>query len=103
VVILCYDLGYGDLSAYGHQIIQTPNLDKLAEDGGRFTSIYSAELVCSPARAGMLTGRSPNRSGIYDYIRPANREVEDCLDLVHLQEMKHWLSRPIWLILNCTI
>ncbi|WP_114749663.1 sulfatase family protein [Pleomorphovibrio marinus] len=85
VVILCGDLGYGDLSAYGHPIIQTPNLDKLAEDGIKFTSFYSAAPVCSPARAGMLTGRSPNRAGIYDYIRPANGKVEDCLDLVHLQ------------------
>ncbi len=85
VVILCDDLGYGDLSSYGHPIIQTPNLDKLAEDGIKFTSFYSAAPVCSPARAGLLTGRSPNRAGIYDYIRPSGREMEDCLDLVHLQ------------------
>jgi arylsulfatase A len=73
VVILCDDLGYGDLSSYGHPIIQTPNLDKLAEDGIKFTSFYSAAPVCSPARAGLLTGRSPNRAGIYDYIRPGRR------------------------------
>jgi arylsulfatase A len=85
VVILCDDLGYGDLSSYGHPIIQTPNLDKLAEDGIKFTSFYSAAPVCSPARAGMFTGRSPNRAGIYDYIRSSGREMEDCLDLVHLQ------------------
>ncbi len=85
VVILCDDLGYGDLSSYGHPIIKTPNLDGLAEDGIRFTSFYSAAPVCSPARAGMFTGRSPNRAGIYDYIRLAERETNDCLDLVHLQ------------------
>ncbi len=85
VVILCDDLGYGDLSSYGHPIIQTPNLDGLAEDGIKFTSFYSAAPVCSPARAGLLTGRSPNRAGIYDYIRPAKGKSEDCLDLVHLQ------------------
>lgn len=85
VVILCDDLGYGDLSSYGHPIIQTPNLDGLAEGGIRFTSFYSAAAVCSPARAGLLTGRSPNRAGIYDYIRLAGREMDDCLDLVHLQ------------------
>ena len=85
VVILCDDLGYGDLSSYGHPVIQTPNLDKLGEEGIKFTSFYSAAPVCSPARAGLFTGRSPNRAGIYDYIRPAKGEVEDCLDLVHLQ------------------
>ncbi len=85
VVVLCDDLGYGDLSCYGHPVIQTPNLDKLAEEGIKFTSFYSAAPVCSPSRAGLLTGRSPNRSGIYDYIRDAKGETEDCLDLVHLQ------------------
>ena len=86
VVILCDDLGYGDLSSYGHPIIQTPNLDGLAEDGIKFTSFYSAAPVCSPARAGLLTGRSPNRAGIYDWIRPLGRNTDQCLDLVHLQD-----------------
>jgi arylsulfatase A len=85
VVILCDDLGYGDLSSFGHPIIQTPNLDKMAEDGIKFTSFYSAAPVCSPSRAGLLTGRSPNRAGIYDFI-PGPRKSEDFRDLVHLQE-----------------
>ncbi len=85
VVILCDDLGYGDLSSFGHQIIQTPNLDKLAADGIKFTSFYSAAPVCSPSRAGLLTGRSPNRAGIYDFI-PGPKKSEDCRDLVHLQK-----------------
>jgi arylsulfatase A len=84
VVILCDDLGYGDLSSFGHPIIKTPNLDKMAENGIRFTSFYSAAPVCSPSRAGLLTGRSPNRAGIYDFI-PGPRKSEDCRDLVHLQ------------------
>jgi arylsulfatase A len=85
VVILCDDLGYGDLSAFGHPIIETPNLDKLASNGIKFTSFYSAAPVCSPSRAGLLTGRSPNRAGIYDFI-PGPRKSEDLRDLVHLQE-----------------
>lgn len=84
VVILCDDLGYGDLSTFGHPIIETPNLDKLAADGIKFTSFYSAAPVCSPSRAGLLTGRSPNRAGIYDFI-PGPKKSEDCRDLVHLQ------------------
>lgn len=84
VVILCDDLGYGDLSSFGHPVIETPNLDQLAEDGIKFTSFYSAAPVCSPSRAGLLTGRSPNRAGIYDFI-PSPKRSEDGRDLVHLQ------------------
>lgn len=68
LVILCDDLGYGDLACYGHPHIRTPNLDRLAADGIRFTDCYAASAVCSPSRAGILTGRNPNRSGIYDWI-----------------------------------
>jgi arylsulfatase A len=48
LVILCDDLGYGDLACYGHPSIKTPNLDKLATQGIRFTDCYSAAPVCSP-------------------------------------------------------
>ena len=85
VVILCDDLGYGDLSCYGHPIIQTPNLDGLAEEGIKFTNFYSAAPVCSPSRAGLLTGRSPNRAGIYDWIRPVERGRNEGLEMVHLR------------------
>lgn len=85
VVFLCDDLGYGDLSSFGHETIKTPNLDKLASSGIRLTDFYSAAPVCSPSRAGLLTGRSPNRAGIYDFI-PSPKKSEDCRDLVHLQK-----------------
>lgn len=68
VVILCDDLGYGDLACFGHPHIRTPNLDRLAKGGIRFTDCYSAAPVCSPSRVGLLTGRNPNRAGIYDWI-----------------------------------
>ncbi len=84
VVLLCDDLGYGDLACFGHRVIQTPNLDRLAAGGIRLTSCYSAAPVCSPSRAGLVTGRSPNRAGIYDWIPEARGEMEDCRDLVHL-------------------
>ena len=71
VVILCDDLGYGDLACYGHPHIKTPHLDQLAKQGMRLTSCYAAAPVCSPSRAGMLTGRTPNRSGVYNWI-PGN-------------------------------
>jgi len=74
VVILCDDLGYGDLSCFGHPHIRTPNLDRLAERGIRLTSCYSSAPVCSSSRAGLLTGRTPSRVGVYDWI-PNNHVV----------------------------
>ncbi len=68
VLILCDDLGYGDLAHQGHDVIETPNIDALARDGLRLTAMYAAAPMCSPSRAGLLTGRSPQRSGIYDWI-----------------------------------
>jgi arylsulfatase A len=65
VLFLADDLGYGDLGCYGNPINQTPNLDKLASEGMRFTDCHAAGTVCSPSRAGLLTGRHPYRSGIY--------------------------------------
>ena len=71
VVFLCDDLGYGDLACYGNKTIRTPNLDRLAAEGIRFTDFYSTAPVCSASRAGLLTGRTPSRIGVYDWI-PAN-------------------------------
>ncbi|RMF39693.1 MAG: arylsulfatase, partial [Planctomycetota bacterium] len=85
LVILCDDLGYGDLQCYGHPHIRTPNLNRLADGGIRFTSFYSAAPVCSPSRVGLLTGRSPNMAGVYDWIPPASRPRPDLRDLVHLR------------------
>ena len=84
VVLLCDDLGYGDLSSFGHPIIKTENLDKLAASGIRLTNFYSTAPVCSPSRVGLLTGRSPNKAGVYDFI-PGLKKSEDNRDLVHLQ------------------
>ncbi len=72
VVIVADDLGWGDLGSYGHPMIRTPNIDRLAATGIRFTDGYAAAPVCSPARAGLLTGRIPSRTGIYDWIPPGS-------------------------------
>lgn len=68
VVLLCDDLGYGDLGSFGHPHIKTPNLDELAAGGIRLTNCYAASAVCSSSRAGLITGRNPNRDGIYDWL-----------------------------------
>ena len=72
MIILCDDLGYGDLGCFGNETIQTPHLDKLASQGIRLTDCYSSSPLCSPARAGLLTGRTPSRSGIYSWIAEGN-------------------------------
>jgi len=64
VIILADDLGYGDLGCYGHPTIRTPNLDRMAAEGMRFTDFYVAACVCTPSRAALLTGRLPIRSGM---------------------------------------
>jgi arylsulfatase A len=69
-LIVTDDLGYGDLGCYGHPLIQTPTIDRLAAEGARFTDFYSPSPVCSPARAGLLTARIPSRIGIWDWIPP---------------------------------
>ncbi len=69
VVIVCDDLGYGDLSCYGSNIA-TPNLDRMAQEGIRFKHAYSAAAVCTPGRAALLTGRYPNRYGMPRVIDP---------------------------------
>ena len=64
IVILADDLGYGDLGAYGSQLIETPNLDSMAEQGVRLTDFYASGSNCTPSRAGLLTGRYAIRAGL---------------------------------------
>ncbi len=64
VIIFADDLGYGDLGCYGHPSIRTPNLDRMAAEGIRFTDFYVAACVCTPSRAALMTGRLPIRNGM---------------------------------------
>ncbi len=64
VVIFCDDLGYGDLACFGHPTIRTPNLDRMADEGQKWTNFYVAASVCTPSRAGLMTGRLPIRTGM---------------------------------------
>ena len=56
LLIVSDDLGYGDLASYGHPTQEPGPIDKLAEDGVRFTQVYAAAVFCTPSRAAMLTG-----------------------------------------------
>ena len=64
IIILADDMGYGDVGVFGHPTIRTPNLDKMASEGQKWTSFYVAAPVCTPSRAGLLTGRLPIRTGM---------------------------------------
>ena len=64
IIIMADDLGYGDLGCYGHPSINTPNLDRMAAEGLRFTDFYSGGCLCTPSRAALMTGRWAIRSGM---------------------------------------
>jgi arylsulfatase A-like enzyme len=68
VFILIDDLGWTDLGCYGSQFYETPNIDKLASEGMKFTNAYAASPVCSPTRASIMTGKHPARLNITDWI-----------------------------------
>jgi len=68
VVFLVDDMGWGDSGTYGHPLIKTPNMDKLASQGMKFTQCYSASGVCSPSRSAILTGRTPYRNGVWRHL-----------------------------------
>ncbi len=68
IVVLCDDLGYGDLRCFGNKELHTPNLDRFAREGLRLTSCYSSHPNCSPSRTGLMTGRTPTRVGIHNWI-----------------------------------
>jgi arylsulfatase A-like enzyme len=70
VIILADDQGYGDIGCYGAKGFETPNLDRMAREGVRFTDFYVAQPVCSASRAALLTGCYPNRIGILGALGP---------------------------------
>ena len=64
IIVFVDDMGYGDLSCYGHPTIHTPNLDRMAFEGQKWTNFYVGASVCTPSRAALMTGRLPVRSGL---------------------------------------
>jgi len=74
IVVLCDDLGYGDIAALGARRIRTPNLDRMVREGTLLTDFYAAANLCTPSRAGLLTGRYPIRTGLaYEVILSNDR------------------------------
>jgi arylsulfatase A-like enzyme len=73
VIIFCDDLGYADIGKFGAEGYQTPNLDRLADEGAIFRNFHAAQPVCSASRAGLLTGCYPNRIGIHQALGPHSK------------------------------
>ncbi|QOY92201.1 sulfatase [Paludibaculum fermentans] len=92
VFILADDLGWTDLSSFGSQFYETPNIDRLAQQGTRFTNAYAACPVCSPTRASIMTGKYPARLGITNYLpgkhpTPYSKLIGvDCVQQLPLEE-----------------
>ena len=105
IVILSDDLGWADLSCYGSTFHESPNLDKLAAQGMRFTQAYSSSPYCSPSRAAIMTGRHPARLKITDYIPsngksgkllPAEMKMEMPLEEVTIAEVLRDAGYATW-------
>nr|WP_158279814.1 sulfatase [Coraliomargarita sinensis] len=76
VVILVDDLGWRDLSCMGSPVYETPHIDALAASGMLFTDGYAPSSICSPSRAGILTGSQPSRHGVYTVVKNRGKEAE---------------------------
>lgn len=96
VFILIDDLGWRDLSVYGSAFYETPNLDRLAAEGMRFTDAYAACPVCSPTRASILTGKYPATVGVTNWIGAhARGKLIDAPYIDHLPLEEHSLARAL--------
>ena len=80
VIIFIDDQGYYDLGCFGATEVKTPRIDKLAAEGIRFTDYYAAAPICSPSRAGLLTGAYPRRIGMETWVQRADSN----LSLIHI-------------------
>jgi len=80
VVVSIDDLGWDEPGCYGNDFNETPEIDRLAAEGTRFTQAYAAAPLCSPTRAALVTGRYPGRTGITDFLRPESAASDAFLD-----------------------
>ena len=106
VIIMADDLGYGDISCYANTYIRTPNIDKLASEGIRFTDFHSNGAVCSPTRAALLTGKYQQRTGVEGVVTAkSHRHVGLSLDEITIaEELKKYnyncgMYGYVWVIL----
>ena len=87
VIIFIDDQGYYDLGCYGATEVETPRIDQLAKEGIRFTDYYAAAPICSPSRAGLLTGAYPRRIGMETWVQRADSNRGIHADEVTIAEL----------------
>ena len=92
LIILADDMGYGDLGCMGSKLLETPNLDALADSGILCTQAYVASPVCSPSRAGLLTGRDPRRFGYEGNLNSSSANYATRPELLGLPPGEHTLG-----------
>ncbi len=92
IILLADDLGWGDLGCYGNPIIKTPNLDRLAGSGMRFTQFHSAGAICSPSRASLLTGKSTYRLGFYHLASETIHLKQEEITIPELLKQKQYVT-----------
>lgn len=98
VLVLADDLGYGDVGAFGSRFIRTPNIDRIAREGVRLTQFFSSANVCSPSRAGLLTGRYPVRTGLaLDVLYPFSTYGIDSSEVL-LPELLRAAGYRTWMV-----
>lgn len=96
VLILADDLGWRDLGCYGSTFYETPNIDRLAAAGTRFTQSYAAAPVCSPTRASLLTGRYPARVGLTNWVGGhAVGQLQDVPTFQQLPQQEYSFARAL--------
>ncbi len=93
MLIFADDLGYGDLSCYGATKLKTPNIDKLAAEGRRFTDAHSASAVCTPSRYALLTGEYPHRKNLSKPVFLKTGLVIDTDQQTVANVMSSWIGR----------
>ena len=85
ILVMADDQGWGDMAYNGHPHVKTPNFDRAAAEGLRFDRFYAAAPVCSPTRASVMTGRHPNRMGVFKWgypMRPQETTIAEALKTV---------------------
>lgn len=97
VIIFMDDMGYADVSCFGAQGYQTPNIDKLAAEGRKFTNFHVAQPVCSASRTALLTGCYPNRVGIHGALGPSAKHgiSSDEMTLAELVKQKNYATAAV--------
>lgn len=107
ILITIDDLGWADVGCYGSTFYETPNIDRLAAEGIRFTEAYASAAICSPTRAALMTGKAPARTGITDWIRarfqggdiPAEKTFKRTYE-GGPEDSLHCPTNPLWMELE---